>query len=178
MDREQLEAVLGRTAAHLKFTPGWLMGYAAERAARYTFPTLVERLAGRVDGIVTIGLSNADVARIACFEDVEYAPIVAAISTAEGETTARLNVATARLRSSGEPWHFEHWRKHDKPLLLAITRKVMREHYGISPLTEIDGVWHRIKRELETGPQATTPTPATARGTRRAVSSSQRPRRA
>lgn len=80
MDRELLEAVLGRTTADLTFTPGRLSGYVAERAARYTFPTLIERRSGRVDGIVTAGLTDADVARIAYFEDEDYATIVADIA--------------------------------------------------------------------------------------------------
>ena len=149
MDLELLEAVLGRAPSHLTLLPGWLDGYVAETAARYSFPTLVENRIGRVDGMVAIGLTPADVARIAYFEDEEYTTVTADIATAESVIAAQFYVATARLKSSGNPWSFAHWRRHDKPLLLAVTRKVMAEHYGITPMCEIDAVWHRVKAEIE-----------------------------
>ena len=34
-------------------------------------------------------------------------------------------------------------------LLLAVTRRVMREHYGVTPFQEVDANWHRIKAEIE-----------------------------
>lgn len=154
MDRELLEAVIGRNAGHLKFTLGWLKGFAAEIAANYSFPTLIERRAGRVDGLIVEHLTATDVERIAYFEDEEYAPTIADVATADTEIAARFYVATTRLKSSGRPWNFEHWRRHDKPLLLAVTRKVMTEHYGVTPMFEIDAVWHAIKAEIEPEMQA------------------------
>ena len=188
MDLELLEAVLGRKAGHVALSPGWLNGYAAETAARYTFPTLVENRTGRVDGILAQGLTSADVDRIAYFEDEEYATIVADISTADGNIAAHLYVATKRLKSSGARWSFDDWRKHDKPLLLAVTRKVMAEHYGVTPINEIDAVWHRVKAELETQKnapvalkarrpsQTTAPTQARPRRAKRAASPTRPPR--
>ena len=154
MDLELLEAVLHRDAAHLVLRPGWLTGYVAETALGYTFPTLVERAHGRVDGIVTHGLTAGDVARIAYFEDTEYTPTTLDITTAETDVAAQVFMGTTALKSTGEPWDFTHWRDHHKPLLLAVTRRVMREHYGITPFDEIDAHWHRIKAELEAELQA------------------------
>lgn len=149
MDLELLEAVLGRAPDHLSFTPGWLAGYAAETAAGYSFPTLVEDRAARTDGLLTHGLSDDDVARIAYFEDTEYAPTVLDIATAESDVAAQVFMATTALKSTGELWSFEHWRRNHKPLLLAVTHRVMREHYGLTPMHEIDTHWHRIKAEIE-----------------------------
>lgn len=172
MDRELLEAVLGRSPRHLTFTPGWLAGYAAETALGYTFPTLVENRLGRVDGLVTAGLSSEDVARIAYFEDTEYAPTVFDIATADTEIAAQVFVATTTLKSTGERWSFDHWRTHHKPLLVAVTQRVMREHYGVTPFEEIDAHWHRIKTELEAEMHAPVPlkrrTPAATPAPRRA----------
>ena len=150
MDREVLEVVLGHTASNLTFMPGWLTGYVAETAQGYTFPTLLERKGCRVDGIVTQGLTQADADRIAYYEDNdEYSARVVDIGTAKSESRCRIHIAATPLMSSGEPWSFERWRKHDKPLLLAITRKVMREHYGVTPAHEIHPTWMCIKAELE-----------------------------
>ena len=149
MDLELLEAVIDRASAHLAFTPGWLEGFAAETAQGYTFPTLIENRHSRVDGLVTQGLTDDDIARIAYFEDTEYQPVPIDVSTADSDIAAQVFMATTTLNSTGEAWSFEHWRQHHKPLLVAITRKVMREHYGITPFEEIDAHWHRIKAELE-----------------------------
>lgn len=149
MDLELLEAVIDREAEHLTFRPGWLSHYAAETAHGYTFPTLVERRGARVDGLITHGLTDQDIARIAYFEDTEYAPTTVAVTTAETDVAAQTFMATTALKSSGECWNFDHWRQHHKPLLVAVTRRVMRDHYGITPFEEIDVHWHRIKAELE-----------------------------
>ena len=149
MDLELLEAVIDREGSHLAFRPGWLPGYAAETAHGYTFPTLVQRSGSRVDGLITHGLSDDDVARIAYFEDTEYAPTTVDIATPESDVAAQVFMATTTLKSSGEAWSFDHWRDHHKPLLVAVTRRVMREHYGITPFEEVDTHWHRIKAELE-----------------------------
>jgi hypothetical protein len=149
MDEEMLEAVLGRPVTHLTFATGWLDGYAAETAHGYTFPTLVERRGERVDGIVAHGLTQADIERIAYFEDTEYSPVVVDVSTATSDVAAQVYMATASLKATGERWAFDAWRKEHKPLLLAVTRKVMSEHYGTTPIEKIDAVWHRIKAEIE-----------------------------
>jgi hypothetical protein len=188
MDRELLEAVLGRKASNLTFVPGWLTDYVAETAKGYTFPTLLERKGGRVDGIVTHGLTQADADRIAYYEDNdEYSARVVDIGTATTDVAAQIFMAATPLMSSGEAWSFERWRKHDKPLLLAITRKVMREHYGVTPANEIHPIWMRIKDELEAEMSGAAvrkikrvrtpaPTPAAPRRAARAASPTRRPR--
>ena len=149
MDREMLEAVIDRGSSHLSFMPGVLGGYIAELARGYTFPTLVPRPGSAVEGLVAHGLHDQDVERIAYFEDTEYTPVSHEISTGSGNVSAKVFMSTATLSSSGERWDFMHWRQHHKPLLVAVTRRVMREHYGITPFEEIDAHWHRIKAELE-----------------------------
>jgi hypothetical protein len=187
MDRDLLEAVLDRATPDLSFTPGWLAGYVAETARGYPFPTLVERRGGQVHGIVTQGLTPADIDRIAYFEDpTEYASIVVDISTAGTEIAAQLYTATA-LPSDGELWSFERWLERDKTLAVAVTRRLMREHYGITPIVEVDAYWHRIKAEIEAEmrapgqvkperPARTTATRASPSATKRAVSNKRRPR--
>ncbi len=149
MDLELLETVIDRDTAHLTFVSGWIEGYVAETAQGYTFPTLVEHRHGRVNGLLAKGLTGDDVARIAYFEDTEYDRVTLDVTTAETDVAAQVFVATQALKSSGERWDFDHWRLHHKPLLVAVTRKVMREHYGVTPFEEIDAHWHRIKAELE-----------------------------
>jgi hypothetical protein len=162
MDLELLEAVIDRTAEGLVFRPGWLDGYAAETAQGYSFPTLVARPAARANGVLTHGLTAADIERIAYFEDTEYAPVPLDIATERDAVTAQVFMATTSLNSTGQAWNFDHWRTHEKPLLIAVTRRVMREHYGVTPFEEIDAHWHRIKAELEAGFRAAPAAPKRA----------------
>ncbi|MFN9163500.1 MAG: gamma-glutamylcyclotransferase family protein [Alphaproteobacteria bacterium] len=149
MDLELLEAVIDRSSDHLRHQPGRLDGYAAETAHGYSFPTLVARRGAVVKGVVTHGLSDADIERISYFEDTEYAHHPVEVVTAAATITARTYMSTSTLRSSGEAWDFEQWQVQHKPVLVAVTRKVMGEHYGITPFEEIDAHWHRIKSEIE-----------------------------
>lgn len=149
MDLELLEAVLDRGSSHLAFTPGWIDGHVAETALGYSFPTLVSRDGARTHGLVASGLTDEDVARISYFEDTEYEPVVVEAGTAQGRVSAKVYMSTASLASSGEAWVFEHWQQHHKRVLVAVTRRVMREHYGVTPFEEIDAHWHRIKAEVE-----------------------------
>jgi hypothetical protein len=149
MDRDLLEVVLGGRLDHLAFAPGWLDGYAARVAAGYTFPTLVRAPGARVDGILTSGFAAHELDRIAYFEDSEYAPVVHEVMTSEAKVRAHVYLGAPTLGSTEQPWDFKSWRRRDKPLLLAVTRKVMTEHYGITPFHEIDAVWHRLKKEIE-----------------------------
>jgi ADP-ribose diphosphatase len=176
MDRELLEAVLGRKTSDLTFLPGWLAGYAAETAAGYTFPTLVEKRSGRADGVLTRGLKAADLDRIAFFEDTtEYAPVVLDVATAGADVSAQVYVPTTALKTTGERWSFDDWCRNDKPLLLAITQRIMRENYGITPVAEIDAVWHRIKAEIEA--QIHAPVPMKAKRPSRTDAAKQAPPR-
>lgn len=190
MDRDLLEAVLGRAVSDLSFTPGWLTGFVVEKAAGYTFPTLVESRTGRVNGFITRGLTPADADRIAYYEDNdEYAAQIVDIATAESDIAALVFLAATPLMSSGEPWSFDRWKRQDKPLLLAITRRVMREHYGVTPAHKVHDEWMRIKAELEAEmrkpvtlkpkPPARTaaPTRAVPRRAARATSPTRRPPR-
>lgn len=189
MDKELLEAVLGREADRLTIAPGWLTGYVAEIAERYSFPTLVETRSGRVHGIIVKNLTAADVERIAYFEDTEYASVTVDVTTAAGDIAAQTYMATQTLKSSGKPWDFEAWQRKDKALLLAVTHKVMSEHYGRTPMAEIDAVWHRIKTETEAelyapvqlrpkrAPRTAAPTQARPRRAKRAASPTRPPRR-
>lgn len=149
MDRELLEAVIDRSSDHLDLQRARLCDHVVETALGYSFPTLVAKRGAKVDGVLAKGLSDADVARISYFEDTEYETVNLTVSTVQAHVMAQVFVANATLASSGDAWDFSHWRAHHKQVLVAVTRKVMREHYGVTPFEDIDRHWHRIKAEIE-----------------------------
>jgi hypothetical protein len=148
-----LEAVLGRDLGHLSFDGAWLHGFRVERAAGYSFPLLVADPDESVEGTLTFGLSDLDRHRIAYFEDSEYEQRSFEVRHTGGRTIAIAYAASNTLASSGERWDLAQFQRDDRALLVAITRFVMREHYGITPQDEMERLWgsvrDRIARELE-----------------------------
>lgn len=149
MDPELLEAVISRPTNGLHFEPGQLENHAAELPQGYSFPMLTRRRGARTDGVLTSGLTQDDIDRIAYFEDYEYAPVNMRVRAGGQTVEAKVFMGTPDLRASGVAWNFTTWAQRDKPVLLAVTHRVMREHYGVTPFAEIDAVWHRIKAEIE-----------------------------
>lgn len=143
-----LEAVLGRPAAHLSLVEGWLDGYSAERAEDYSFPILCAKNGASTLGHLAIGLDAEDIARIAYFEDSEYELTTASIRTPFALVTANVYRASPKLRSSGELWSLVQFQTADRALLLAVTRHVMRKHFGVTPQTDMERMWNGIRDQI------------------------------
>jgi hypothetical protein len=147
-----LEAVLGRALSHVTFAPAWMPDCRIERAAGYSFPLLIPSSNHQAIGTLAYGLSSADQARIAYFEDSEYLLKLSNVRAAEETTQAWVYVASEKLASSGEAWDLGQFQKEDRDLLLAVTRFVMTEHYGVTPQSTMEQIWgsirDRIAREM------------------------------
>lgn len=147
-----LEAVLGRTLAHLTFAPAWMPGRRIERAAGYSFPILSAADDAIAVGTLAYGLSAEDQARIAYFEDSDYSLVLSDVRTDTATVSALVYMASDKLLSSGEAWALDAFQKRDRALLLAVTRFVMSEHYGVTPQATMEQIWasirDRIAREM------------------------------
>jgi hypothetical protein len=143
-----LEAVLGRDLSHLKFADAWAPDFRTERAAGYSFPLLRPALGNRAPGLLTWGLTAEDQARITYFEDSEYALAAGTVETSAGPCRAQFYDASGKLGSSGELWDLAAFQRDDKPLLLAVTRYVMTEHYGVTPQNVMEEVWSSIRDRI------------------------------
>jgi hypothetical protein len=75
-----------------------------------------------------------------------------------GTIEAQVYVGSDKLHSSGDPWDLHHFKRYDRPLLLAVTRFVMTEHYPKTPQADIERLWNsirdRIAREMGIEPNA------------------------
>ena len=72
LDADVAELVLGRRPAPRAWEPAALDGYVRAIFAKESYPILVPRAGGRVDGALMRGLSAEDTSRIAWFEEGEY----------------------------------------------------------------------------------------------------------
>jgi hypothetical protein len=150
-----LEAVLDRELGHLHFKSAVLPGYRVERAAGYSFPLLVADPNETAEGILAVGLTSEDLKRIDYFEDSEYEQRPCEVMHAGRWTAAMAYAAGKSLASSGERWDFDRFQSEDRALLVAVTRVVMREHYGVTPQDVMERIWSsicdRIAREMGLG---------------------------
>lgn len=147
-DPSILEAVLGRDLSHVTFAPAWAADRRIERAAGYSFPLLRHAPGDRAHGVVTYGLSADDQARIAYFEDSEYELVPHQVHTADGPILAQAYAASTKLESSGEAWDLARFQREDRALLLAVTRFVMTEHYGVTPQSTMERIWASIRDRI------------------------------
>lgn len=143
-----LEAVLGRGLAHLTFGTARMPGHRVERAEGYSFPLLISSKHGHAMGSIVEGLTASDQARIAYFEDSEYELREYEVLTSNRAQRAFAYAATGKLNSSGEPWDLAQFQAQDRALLLAVTRFVMTEHYGVTPQAAMERMWSSIRDRI------------------------------
>ncbi len=147
MDRDILSTAIGRDAGALRLGTASIGGFARRRVWGESFPMLVPEAGGRVDGLLAEDLSETDVDRLQFFEGSSYRLKRLAVQTAQGRRPARLFVddpeGDVPLVDSGEPWDFAAWQRHDKPLAL-LDAAAMMAHYRVTPLAEVEAMWHEI----------------------------------
>jgi len=139
-DRELLEIVLGRELPRESLCAAAAEGYATRRLADEDYPTLAAEAGARAEGVVFMGASAEDLDRLAFFEEAEYGLAPITVQTAQGRFPAQYFQATAKSLPTAEPWDFEHWRRHHRPVAIEATRELMA-HYGRLAADEIDRIW-------------------------------------
>lgn len=149
MDKDMLGAVLGTPPTHVTQRPATLDGYDLRCAEGYTFPVLFPESKATVTGVCAEGLTGADIERIRYFEDTEYDLRPFDVTIDNVPTIAHAFCPVGEMSASSDAWDLRTWQRNDKSLLLAITREVFTNHYGVTPIEEIDAVWHRIRARLE-----------------------------
>lgn len=139
-----LECVIARAASGLSFEPAWVEGYAARRAVNETFPVLVESPGARLPGVLTGGLSGADMARIRFFEDSFYESSRVTAHAAAGPETAEMFLLTDPSQAADDPWTFEAWAEHDR----AVLRHMAAEFVPLMDrmtYDEADKLWEELR---------------------------------
>jgi gamma-glutamylcyclotransferase (GGCT)/AIG2-like uncharacterized protein YtfP len=119
MDGDVLAAVAGGVTRRLPRRPAIALGYQRVYRAGASYPVLVAKAGGRVDGVLVSGLAPFAAACLARFEGDEYElaglPVVA-----EGRTVA-VSAFLARpwVPASGREWTLAAWRRQHKRAFLS-----------------------------------------------------------
>lgn len=112
MHDEVLEAVLDRRVGAHEIRPATLSGFRRERAARASYPVLVEDPAACVTGRLLERPSRRCIGRINHFEDDEYHARRLAVVSQGSRLDAWVFMPlehVAMMRPSGEPWDLDSW---------------------------------------------------------------------
>ncbi len=129
MDPDVLALVLGRPIEDLCRGPATLTGYVRRRVRGESFPLLVPRAGGRVEGVLVEGLSRADISRLRYFEGSAYLLAPCRIITPSGIRAALAFLVDGGhggvLRDSGLAWDLDQWQQRDKPRFLVRAAELM-----------------------------------------------------
>src|SRR5262245_18899000 len=115
MDPELLALVIGLATEGLGFEVATVHGFIGRRALNESFPMLVPRAGGKVEGMLVFDLTSADVARLRFFEGSDYegswyALEAVPVECRGGEVlTAQVFLPTAHIAADQMLWDFEAW---------------------------------------------------------------------
>lgn len=126
LDPDVTALVLRRRLPPSAFVPARLSGYVRRRAAGKSYPILVRRRGGEVDGMVVGGLTAADAARLSAYEGPNYR-----VSMLPVRLQGRLERVSVfepdgpGLAPSAEAWDIGHWQSRYKRAFVAYIRKAL-----------------------------------------------------
>jgi hypothetical protein len=144
LDEDVLAVVLGRAVAAPVFAPAVLEGYVRALSALESYPVIVARPGGQVDGGLVRGLSAADHVRIAWFEEGEYQITPVHVRLADGRRiAARACVTRPEHSVRAGDWSLARWQREAKPEFLPRVRAWM-ELYGRGTVAEAEATWQTM----------------------------------
>ncbi len=143
-DPAMLEAVLGRAVDPGALEPAAAEDHVARRLVDEDYPMLVPAPGRRAEGVLLAGATEADIDRIAFFEEAEYALAPITVATARGPAEALCFRGTDKPKAATAEWDFDAWWQHHRPAALEATREYM-DHFGRMSAAELDAVWPGIR---------------------------------
>jgi len=142
-DQRLAEIVLGRRLSPEALVPARARDHAVLRHAAEAYPVILPSPGDAAEGVVVGDVGPGDLARLAFFEEAEYALRPIEVETAAGPVTALHYAPTDKPPVSDEPWDFATWQRRDRTAAIAAARELM-EHFGRLPVERIDTVWPGI----------------------------------
>lgn len=140
-DPEMLETVLGRPARPV---PAVAEGETALRRPGEDYPILVPSPGQRTEGVLLEDVSEEELARIAFFEEADYALAPITVTTGAGEREALCFRSAVKSDATALPWDFDEWCRTARPAALEATREYMA-HYGRLSAERLHAIWPAIR---------------------------------
>lgn len=119
MDADVLARVIGRPVTADELAVAELDGYRRVRARRASYPVLVPSIHSRVEGRLMAPRDAFEEARIAWFEEGEYAEHRRSVRRRDGSLVhARLFFGLPALGTTADEWDPTTWARQDKAAFL------------------------------------------------------------
>lgn len=112
MDRDVLEAVLGRPVPVAAMRPAFLPGFRRRRRCGASYPVVLPEKSSTVEGIVMAGLGASDVAALVRYEGPAYRCARLDVRLADGRmVSATVFLPEAGCEATAEAWDLRTWRR-------------------------------------------------------------------
>jgi len=148
MDADVLEVVIGRRLAADAICPARLEGYRRGLVRDESYPVLRATPGASVGGVLVDALEQADVERIAFFEESEYATERVTVVLGDGERVdAHAHTQCALDFDSASDWDLKQWQRAEKAEFLTLARYWMA-NYGSDDIAAAEAQWDRLKAQL------------------------------
>lgn len=150
-DPDLLAVVIGRKClTDLDIQDAAVDGFRLSRVAGESFPMLFEAPGETAEGVLIVGLSREERARVGFFEDSDYAlaPATARLAADGARRAAAFYRPTEKLVAAPDPWRLDAWAATEKPLLLACAEEQL-SYFGVVPQHVVELWWPDIKARAE-----------------------------
>jgi hypothetical protein len=150
MDRELLALVIGRTTDELRMEAATIHDFVCRRALNESFPILVSHRGGRVEGILVMGLTPADIARLKFYEaeGSEYVLTELQVECRGELLPAQVFLPTVNIAADETGWDLDTWAAAERPIFMALVEERM-SRYGSITAAENDALWPQVKADVE-----------------------------
>lgn len=139
-DRELLECVLGRPVSAGSFPDATASDAVTCLMSGEAYPTLLPKDGAYAHGRLLLSPSDADLARLAFYEEEEYGLFPLTVETAEGQVGALYFRGTDKRPPTEIVWDFDAWARNDRAAALHAAREYM-SYFGKLTVAEVDAFW-------------------------------------
>jgi CBS domain-containing protein len=124
LDHDVMALVIGRRLPPAAFVPATLKGHVRRRAKGVSYPILVRKPGGEVEGMVVGGLTRRDVERLSAYEGPRYR--IAPLKVRVGRSLTTVSVfepVEKRFQPVDGAWDIALWQgRHKRPFVARLRR--------------------------------------------------------
>ena len=161
-DRALLEVVLDRAVADADLSHGRVQDHAAMALVDEDYPYLARVAGAEAEGVIVHNLGAQDLERLIYFEEAEYGLEPIRVQTENGAVNAQYFASTEKITPRDQPWDFAAWTRKDRAVAIEVARELMA-HIDITPVEQMDDIWHGIKIRAVMRVRAKSEEPVTGR---------------
>ena len=126
LDRDVMAMVIGRRLPPMAFAPAILPGHVRRRVKGASYPIAVQERREEIHGMVVVGFSARDVARLSAYEGPRYR--IASLKVKLRGALSTVSVfepVEERFQPTSGAWSLTLWQRRDKQMFLGRLRRAV-----------------------------------------------------